>query len=87
MRSDGVAQMSAAPWVSFADIDVVECNGSSWFVSRSKTGAGGFPAVERRDCCWVVPALEWRVHALFEAGCGSISLSVPAFEWRFLIRF
>lgn len=48
MRFDGVVRMSAAPWVSFADIDVVECNGSSWFVSRSKTGAGGFPVVERR---------------------------------------
>lgn len=31
MRFDGVARMSAAPWVSFADIDAVECNGGSWF--------------------------------------------------------
>lgn len=31
MRFDGAARMSAAPWVSFADIDAVECNGGSWF--------------------------------------------------------
>lgn len=31
MRFDGVARMSAAPWVSFADIGAVECNGGPWF--------------------------------------------------------
>ena len=42
MRFDGVARMSAAPWVSFADIDVVECNGSSWF--DCGRGLGSFPS-------------------------------------------
>lgn len=31
MRFDGAVRMSAAPWVSFADIGAVECNGGSWF--------------------------------------------------------
>ena len=31
MRFDGAVRMSAAPWVSFADIDAVECNGGPWF--------------------------------------------------------
>lgn len=41
MRFDGVARMSAAPWVSFADIDVVECNVGSWF--DCGRGLGSFP--------------------------------------------
>lgn len=41
MRFDGAVRMSAAPWVSFADIGAVECNGGSWF--DCGRGLGSFP--------------------------------------------